>query len=381
MQGAGKPRYAVLPSSKPRILPARRFIEFIVLVWLVSILCFLNISREGWVRCTRILPQIVYDPPDLSAGNSTLGFGIILAVSSNKTEETAWRQDGLVAAANRTGLDITIPPQPVFANADLRQLTDGKEGDFGLPQVGHAQAWLGHVHVLKNFLASSLSTALLLEDDADWDVSIRSQTTLLAQALSQPITPSSPSTLSPPQLSLPPSPLAWDVLWLGHCGDSHLSAPFTRPYADPSTLPAPLLRGLYHENLPNGTRLLHPSAAPVCSFAYAVTRAGAAQLLALSPPFSAAKPDPHPAEATAPAWDLQLSGACAQGRVRCVTVNPELMHHHRMGGRGFSAIGEANGEERVSEHDYTWNVGWSARCNVGRWGDGMKRCLPGEEDP
>ena len=70
------------------------------------------------------------------------------------------------------------------------------------------------------------------------------------------------------------------------------------------------------------------------------------------------------------------------------------MHHHRMGGHGYSQIDGVNGENHVLEHDYTWNMKYSARCNSGGGfgGDGgrkrsriegtvgLKQCLPRPDD-
>lgn len=91
----------------------------------------------------------------------------------------------------------------------------------------------------------NISTALILEDDADWDVRIREQLqdfALSARALTQPLSenpssyadntfpvPQGPDALPAADLlfdnlpsTIPPkhSPYGdnWDVLWVGHCG-------------------------------------------------------------------------------------------------------------------------------------------------------------------
>jgi hypothetical protein len=38
---------------------------------------------------------------------------------------------------------------------------------------GSALAWLGHLNALRTFLASDYSTALIIEDDVDWDIRLR----------------------------------------------------------------------------------------------------------------------------------------------------------------------------------------------------------------
>ena len=72
-----------------------------------------------------------------------------MAVSANKTDLTAWRSEGLIAAAKRTGLQITFPVQPVFLEETIAELmhAPGILGQHFLR--GHALAWLGHLHAVK----------------------------------------------------------------------------------------------------------------------------------------------------------------------------------------------------------------------------------------
>lgn len=75
-------------------------------------------------------------------------FGSIIAISSeDQTNPTAWRQKGIVKAANRTGLMINIANQPKPDPKDIQELqkTAGKLA----PNDGPAAAWLGHLNTLK----------------------------------------------------------------------------------------------------------------------------------------------------------------------------------------------------------------------------------------
>jgi len=40
---------------------------------------------------------------------------------------------------------------------------------------GSALAWLGHLNALRTFLASDHATALIIEDDVDWDIRLRTK--------------------------------------------------------------------------------------------------------------------------------------------------------------------------------------------------------------
>ena len=88
--------------------------------------------------------------------------------------------------------------------------------------------------------------------------------------------------------------------------------------------------------MPERTRLIHESVFPLCTFGYAVTRAAARKLVAeIAPPRA-------PPAGEARAYDVVILRACRAGRIseengknhnsnekslRCLTVNPELMHH------------------------------------------------------
>ena len=51
------------------------------------------------------------------------------------------------------------------------------------PKQGAALAWLAHLDLVKYFIMSDYDTALILEDDVDWDVNIKEQTVRIAEAV------------------------------------------------------------------------------------------------------------------------------------------------------------------------------------------------------
>jgi hypothetical protein len=220
------------------------------------------------------------------------------------------------------------------------------------------------------FLDSGLETALILEDDVDWDIRLRSaQIPLAASAFRQ---------LLPPQRSSHPfrsvdshhtqywgDHAAWDLLYLGHCGDYFVSIDYDGPrytqdynmtdmphmvYGDP-TLPAPrdmhpFTQMLFDKlHMPPYSRVFHRSKFPLCSFGYAVTRPAAEKLLndLAGPTLKEYGPR---------AFDIALLESCRKGAdtpsestkssshrtseardesaspgLRCWTLNSELFHH------------------------------------------------------
>ncbi|KAK3044678.1 hypothetical protein LTS18_000638, partial [Coniosporium uncinatum] len=114
------------------------------------------------------------------------------------------------------------------------------------------------------FLDSDLSTALILEDDVDWDIHLRTtQIPLVAHAFRTLTHASHPphSRFLPRSLKTPdPDPSTpfwgptpnWEILYLGHCGDFF---PITALHPDPtSSNPTSLLSSDHSDrNLPPQT--------------------------------------------------------------------------------------------------------------------------------
>ncbi len=104
-------------------------------------------------------------------------FEKIVVVSTGKS----WRVDGLLEAADLTGLDLEILEQPDWSNHDVDVFRKATE-KASKPNLGPGQArcWLGHIHALHEVIKERWSTALIMEDDADWDISIKQQLAMIA---------------------------------------------------------------------------------------------------------------------------------------------------------------------------------------------------------
>lgn len=359
--------------------PRLRARHLIVVAILVSLVFHLWVYPPQLSYSWLPLPSILTaNSAAVLATNATLGFGRIYVVS----KEDSPRRPGLLQAANVTELDLTIPIQPTWTEDDL-------EGHKGIGR-GSLLAWLGHLHSLRQFVDSGAETALFFEDDVDWDIRLRSlQAPLVATAVRALLAPKPDPTSSPKSDAQPNprhdvrhypygDPTAWDLLYLGHCGDywQVVSGGFekgnvkpedlaARPHIsfndsslpDPSNLhpwTASLLENL---GVPPRTRLVHASVFPLCTFAYAVTRDAAQRMikqLSLE-----ARADDGPA-----AYDVAILHRCrADDGIRCWTVNPELFHHMP----GKSMIGgienhsnippvDATGREQAEERKETPNI-------------------------
>lgn len=245
------------------------------------------------------------------------------------------------------------------------------------------------------FLNTDLETVLILEDDVDFDIRLRSVQVPLAASAARsllppakahsPFTPFS-STADEKRAHYWGDPASWDLFYLGHCGDyfgllhgfnfdasskalNLTDMPHTL-YHDPS-LPKksdlhPFTKTLFDVlKMKDHQRAFHPSKFPLCSFGYAVTRVAAERLLNdLAAPRLVAK-GPR-------AFDVALLHACLKEPktpsaahmptfqqypdskreakheslgLRCWTLNPELFHH--MPGRSQIAQVEEESEKEV----------------------------------
>lgn len=264
---------------------------------------------------------------NVDADSIATKFGAAIAVS--RAQST--RREGLLAAANATEVDLVIPNQPAWTEDDVLKLRASKDSHIS---QGSALAWLGHLNALRWFLSTNLKTVLILEDDVDWDVRLRTmQIPAVAATIRKLVTGYGNR---PGQIKYEPlldnywgNSSDWDVIYLGHCGDNAEAPALASQtaqiaYQDP-TLPLRTDMHPYTQRfldgigLPHGLRLVHRSIFPLCSFGYAVTREAAHRLLN---EFAARE-----ADGGTMAYDVRLLEACRDPSFRCWTVNPELFHH------------------------------------------------------
>ena len=236
------------------------------------------------------------------------------------------------------------------------------------------------------------TTAFILEDDADWDVTLPAQLLEISSAIRN-----FTNATSAPEMY--PYGLDWDVLWLGHCGDIfNRSDPRNIAIYDSAMLPLDRLRNVFFDpefylQFRTQTRILHRSAGPVCTFAYAVTLKGAKKLR-------------NWASTTGEAFDVKLSQGCRTGALKCLSVSPEVIHHQRMPGTASLSTGggwrknvkqvdpfeKSDGslvsptltisELKIPASDrvFTHNILHSARCNWNRNDTELVECAPTDDE-
>ncbi|KAB8208028.1 hypothetical protein BDV34DRAFT_191000 [Aspergillus parasiticus] len=342
--------------------------SFLLLLWYMQrIFVFRTVSLPA----PMLTPTPTPTPADLvsttaksplqHAGNSTLGFQSILALSTGPS----WRTRGLVAAASLTGLDIQIPPQPPINPNLVDAFEHLGPDDVQHPSHGASIAWLAHLDLIKHTIQANLDTVLIIEDDVDWDVSIRSQMVQIAESVRNL------THIDTLDQDTAPYGRDWEVLWIGHCGEYWEEQFETILYDDPTACPHNDYFGWakqYIERLPDRQRAVYRSVNPVCSFAYALSREGSRKILEL---LGGAQDE---------AFDVSMMHACKAGQLKCISVVPEVVHQY-FPAQSFgvkSAVDVGNGqepgpEEAEFEHvmGSTENILESARCRA-LWG---RRCL------
>ncbi|KAL2255592.1 hypothetical protein VTK26DRAFT_3058 [Humicola hyalothermophila] len=358
--------------------------------------------------------------------NSTLGFQHIYTINLPSRTD---RRDAMTLAAALSGLSITWIDGVAGKDVSAKVLPGGGLA-ADLP-TGNKGSWRAHMNALQRIIQENVTTALILEDDADWDIRLKAQLQVFARAalpFTQPVASAGNLPLSElyrkdsasplpsaPAATFSPYGSTWDVLWLGHCGTSFPPSspspqqppPLIVTIADDPTVPAPshlkphpfALRDVLADKYPPHTRVVHASSGTICTQAYAVTQQGARRLLWR---FGLAE------EKMGKGWDLLLGDWCdglylnddrghvggeghgvseeqaanrekQQHKPVCVTVQPPLFSHHFRKG-GSSDIMALGGGFVRAEKSMTPYVRLSVRLNMERLVDGMEPVDQWEEE-
>lgn len=228
------------------------------------------------------------------------------------SQRPSWRTRGLEAAAKLTRLEITIPPKPPVDDrlADAFANIGPHVYEKDHPTTGASKAWLAHLDIIKHVYQSNFETALILEDDADWDIAIRKQMINISSAVRQ--------LTKTPETESTPYGRSWDVLWLGHCAEHWDEDSETITFDDAHVCPHEDYRTWMADDLaklPDHKRAVYWSRNPICTFAYAVSHEGAGIILR------------EMGACQGEAFDVQLMLECERN-LRCISVVPEVFHQY-----------------------------------------------------
>lgn len=198
-----------------------------------------------------------------------------------------------------------------------------------------------------------------MEDDVDWDVSLKAQLREFAIGSRLMLEHKSRSLSSP-------YGDGWDLLWLGHCGSAPEPGDSRRHIMkDDPTVP-PLERQVNEVEIPDmtqwpqGTRIVYKAHSAFCMYGYGVSFQGAQKLLyhlSMQPYFEAI--------------DLTISRLCGDPAFNftCISVFPQLFHTHRAAGsiEKDTDIGDLSSlKDTIRKRGYTHNIVFSTRLNLER---------------
>lgn len=216
-------------------------------------------------------------------------------------------------------------------------------------------------------IAEKLNSVLVLEDDADWDVSIKAQLQNFARA-----TRSMQGTTA--NFTGSPYGHDWDLLWLGHCGmkcktdQPHYTTSNDSTIVMPHNLPT-YYHGTAEYKLAKTTRLACTVLDAACTTGYAISYRGAQKILtALSVNPSAF----HDQINTGDQIDIVLGHMCKAGFLRCFAPFPSMLGGYQSAGlssKGTDQSGKEAGAHMMPASSH--GVVYSTMLNI-------KRLLRGE---
>ena len=328
---------------------------------------------------------------DSRIANGTLGFGAIFALGlPDRTD----KRDAMELSAALTGLKLTwsdgVRGDLMNPKAIPPVHTDPERfAHFGLDaEVG---CWRGHMNILQKIVKDGIGSALILEDDADWDVRIVQQMQQFAVATKDVLAQKPPRDNPTRPHSDSPYGDDWDLFWIGHLGGWPPAAhePFSIIHGDDTVPPAfdsdRLTRSIPEDAKPcrgpclePNERIVQEAGSPVCTVGYAVSQQGARKMMARLGASSLADVDAQidPEMTEMCRGSRHPAGAGGIESIRCLIPSPAYIKPHKA--RGLTAgdsdiqktTSSTSGE--VREVGLSKGLMWSARLNFGNLVDGKE---------
>ena len=296
--------------------------------------------------------------------NASLGFERVMLINMPSRTD---KLDAVSLGASLTGFNFTVVEG--VRNEDVAAVS--LPWNFSPESPNVHGCWRAHLNALRTVVRDGLASALIIEDDSDWDVNLKAQLTTIAAGTQKLL-----QNASAPASHQPQSPYGddWDLLWLGHCA-SELRSDTARMliHNDPTVRPPSkkweMWGGGFNThgpNMTNSTRIVSRANNAICTNGYAVSLKGARKILY----YSGIKPNPD-------AIDTRLNGLCDSKSKKdfpdfdCLHVYPSLFNSYRKEGRadGDSDQGgdkNKDGKKQVKmrDHGYVWNIVYSVVLNL-----------------
>ncbi|KAL8913363.1 MAG: hypothetical protein Q9171_001840 [Xanthocarpia ochracea] len=294
-------------------------------------------------------------PPASSADvkNSTLGFERVFVINLPERYD---KLDIFTLAASLTGFSHDVIEGikgATVVNKTLPTLDNIPKKEKSRNNI--VGCWRAHLNFAQKIVRERIQTALVLEDDSDWDVSFKDQLADFATG-SRYISNST-------TLSRSPYGDDWDLLWLGHCSaQQHPSDQRRFVIENDDTVP-PMAHRVNFNEVPklnelgydNSTRIVFRANEGVCLYSYALSYRGAQKVLRWQNNIKKFNP-----------IDLGMGHQCRDDpNFKCIAVFPQLVDSHKSAGRASrdSDIGTFD-PTQIRKKGYTNNIVHSTRLNI-----------------
>ena len=308
-------------------------------------------------------PAVNLPPKTVAAiQNSTLGFERVLMINLPIRTD---KLDMFALAASQTGFNFSV----------IEGVENGKipavalPWDWGDEEPPVRGVWRAHLNAILTVVREGLSSALIIEDDADWDVNIKSQLPPIAMGTQHLLNTSQ-------KHNEPHSPYGdgWDMLWLGHCASEAKEDTERFLINNDPTVPPPSKQwnmwtpGYNAQGVTNSTRVVSRNNNAICTQGYAVSYAGAQKILY----HVSTQPNPDAIDtAYNHLCDSALKGDNPE--FECLNVWPAIINSFLKQG---SEAGDSDQSDpgrtkeptekaQIRTKSYAYNLMWSAKMNMG----------------
>ena len=126
--------------------------------------------------------------------NSTLDFGKIYVLNLEARED---RHDEMALIAAASGLQLNFVAGVDSKTLEKQALPD----NYGTPHIllepAHLACYRGHANIWRKIVEEGIDTALIMEDDVDWDLNIREIVPRVKEAMGRIIKESNPFSNTP----------------------------------------------------------------------------------------------------------------------------------------------------------------------------------------
>ncbi|KAL4800573.1 hypothetical protein BDV19DRAFT_72583 [Aspergillus venezuelensis] len=299
--------------------------------------------------------------------NETLGFQHIYAIG---LKERTDKHDSLSLAASLTNMKVEWLEGVRPGDVSQKALPQGMDN----PDIPYTVVlcWRAHMNALRSVVENKYATALIMEDDADWDVNVRPQLREIARGVRE----LSGNHKAPRK---EPYGTNWDLLWIGGCATVQ-GKNETEVYAildDPTTIsvdrrgpwdgpigPSDTWKNQHPEISIDSTRFVYRAGHGCCLYGYAVTYEGARKILA-------ALSLERSAEVDNSLGDL-CGGKNGRHQIRCFGVYPNVIGTFKPAGPNWRSSDIQNYTTDEWRDAESWNMVYSTRMN-------LQRLIAGEE--